>query len=134
MRKAAGIILIIGGASWMLFYGFTLIGHLHLPYSALVGWLLFVILGAFAFTGGVFCLKRQYWKLCFASALLAVAVMIFQIAVRGDLLRYKILNASGWWIWSFIITGTLPIIFVSLRRSEWKEISDSVDGKVSYDD
>jgi len=144
MRKAAGIMLIIYGVSLMIPYG--LIQIIHLPSYAIQNLLFiipFIIPGAFVVTGGVFCLKKKYWKLCFASALLAVLIMIYLIyGMTGGFspppgTRFHVSNFA-WWIWFPIwwillpiITGILPIIFVCIRKREWQEISDSVDGKVS---
>jgi hypothetical protein len=39
-------------------------------------------------------------------------------------------------LWNFAIQvpgGLVAIVFISLRKKEWKEFSDSVDDKVSYD-
>ena len=75
--------------------------------------LLEILWAAFLVTGGVFCLKRRYWTVCFSAALAAVALMIFYLT--GPL------NTATWLNWFVIITGILPIIFVSLRKSEWSE-------------
>jgi hypothetical protein len=90
--------------------------------------LLLFIPSAFIFPGGVFCLERKYWKLCFAAALLAFLIMIYWIyAVTGGfsfpLSAYPSSARVAWYIWVPIITGTLPIIFVCIRKREWHEIS-----------
>jgi hypothetical protein len=117
MRKAAGIMLISCGALSLFVYVFVRLTHLHI-YAFDIYDIFFMIPAAFIVAGGVFCLKRKYWKLCFASALLAVLMMIFW---------FFGFPPSDWWFWFFIITGTLPIIFVCLRKSEWQEISACLD-------
>ena len=87
--------------------------------------LLSVVFYAFIVTGGVFCLKRKYWRLCFASALLAVLIMIYWIygytrfsfpppLFPPFLVSYLLL---------LVVTATLSIIFVCIRKREWQEIS-----------
>jgi hypothetical protein len=112
MRIAAGIMLMIYGAVSLFIYGFVRLTHLHI-YAFDIFDISFMISAAFIVTGGVFCLKRKYWKLCFASALIAVFMMIFW---------FWYLFTLDWWFWSFIITGALPIVFVCIRKSEWQEI------------
>jgi hypothetical protein len=126
MRKAAGIILIIYGAISLFFFIPVLLMHLHLPSDPVLN-IFFIISNAFIVTGGVFCLKRKYWKLCFASTLLTVLLMIYWIyGLTG--FRFpppaSIFPALDWCLLLLtIIAGALPIIFVCLRKSEWQEIS-----------
>jgi len=121
MRKAAGIILIIYGVVSLVIYVFVLHVmqlHLYLFFDpSRILFILFIISKAFIVTGGVFCLMRKVWGLCFASALLAVSIIIYEMTG----LRFLPL-ASDWWIWwsLIIITGALPIIFVCIRKREWQ--------------
>jgi len=119
MRKATGIMLIIYGAGTLFVYVGILITHMHIPSDPVLN-ILFMIPAAFIVTGGVFCLIRKYWKLCFASALLAVLMMIFLMPGIFWSPGFS-LSASAWWMWSLIITGALPIIFVCIRKREWSE-------------
>ena len=135
MRKAAGIMLIIYGAVLLYVTIGGLISearHIRDPVFTILFMVIFfafIVTGAFIIIGGVFCLKRKYWKLCFASALLAVLMMIFWWpGIFGFLPR-----ASAWWVWSSIIAGILPLIFVCIRKREWQEISDIMDSKASND-
>lgn len=125
MRKAAGIVLTIYGAASLFFgVGGLLSEFRHISEPVLII-LFLVVFNAFIITGGVFCLKRKYWKLCFASALLAVLMMIYWIygftRFRFPPPLFPPYLAS--YLLVLIITGTLPIIFVCLRRSEWQDIS-----------
>jgi hypothetical protein len=120
MRIAAGIILIIYGVVSLVIYVFVLhVMQLHLylffdPSRIL----LFIISKAFIVTGGVFCLMRKVWGLCFASALLSVSINIYEIAG----LSFLPLPSDLWIWWSLIIiTGALPIIFICIRKREWSE-------------
>jgi hypothetical protein len=84
-----------------------------------------VVLYAFIVTGGVSSLKRKYWRLCFASALLAVLMVIYW---SYGLTRFRLPPPSlppflAWCLLLLMITGTLPIIFASIRKREWTEIS-----------
>ena len=121
MRKAAGIILIIYGSVSLYTDVMALITHFrHIRDPVLT--IFFMIFSAFIVTGGVFCLKRKYWKLCFASALLAVLIMIGWIywLTRSIVFPH---SALAWCLLLLIITGALPIIFVCIRKREWQEIS-----------
>ena len=122
MRKAGGILLSVLGIVLIMT---TVLG---LPeastYIVMLGiYIVLIVWGAFLVTGGLLCLKRRYWRVCFSSALAAVFLMI--VYLTGPL------DTAVWLDWFVIITGVLPIIFVSLTRKEWQDISDSVDGEVS---
>jgi hypothetical protein len=125
MRKAAGILLILYGELSLFVFGVVLFTHLHIfvfgPFDTL-----FIISAAFTVTGGVFYLKRNYWKLCFASALFAVLMMIFLmlgIVEFPEILWLPCFSPllQPWWAWPFIITWALPIIFVCIKKREWSE-------------
>lgn len=112
MRKAAGILMLILGVTWL----FTLVLvflDTGIPAFGLPLDLLGILWGAFLVTGGVFCLKRRYWRVCFSSALAAVVLMILYL--MGPL------ETAGWLDWFVIITGILPMIFVSLSKGEWSQ-------------
>jgi len=123
MRIAAGIILIIYGVVSLVIYVFVLlIMQLHLYLYVFdpshILFILFIISKAFIVTGGVFCLMRKVWGLCFASALLSVSINIYEIAG----LSFLPLPSDLWIWWSLIIiTGALPIIFICIRKREWSE-------------
>ena len=129
MRIAAGIMLIICGAGSLLLYVpisllFTNPGlFVFDPIFRRLLITLLYISAAFIFPGGVFCLERKYWKICFAAALLAVLIMIYWIYVATGGFSAPLSALSVGWIWFPIITGTLPIIFVCIRKREWQEIS-----------
>ena len=124
MRIAAGIMLIIYGAGTLFVYVGALITHVSIfdfdPFAISPFTILFMITAVFIVTGGVFCLTRKYWKLSLAAALLAVLMMIFLMPgifwSRGFPL-----SAPAWWMWSLIITGALPIIFVCIKKRAWSE-------------
>jgi hypothetical protein len=134
MRIAAGIMLIISGTASLAFYVPLLCGVYVTPSSFLnldpiFRQLLIPLLyisAAFIFPGGVFCLERKHWKLCFAAALLAFLIMIYWIyaATGGFSLPLSAIPPSAltWGIWFPIIAGVLPIIFVCIRKREWQEI------------
>lgn len=110
MRIAAGILMLILGMTLLvsLVLVFTDTG---IPAFGPALDLLMILWAAFLITGGVFCLERRYWKVCFSSALAAVVLMI--IFLMGPL------NTATWLNWLVIITGILPVVFVSLRKTEW---------------
>ena len=111
MRKAAGILLIVLGMFLLIGFVTVLIdyGGYDLAFDLFV-----IITSVFIITGGVFCLMRKVWGLCFASALVAMLFMIFWFMGA----RF----AETWLTWLFSIVGTLPIIFICITKKEWKEI------------
>ena len=127
MRKAAGIMLIIYGAVLLYVTIGGLISearHIRDPVFTILFMVIFfafIVTGAFIISGGVFCLKRKYWKLCFASALLAVSMMLYVMTMPGFSHRYYDFLVCCSWL--PIITGVLLIIFVCIRKREWQEIS-----------
>jgi hypothetical protein len=125
MRKAACIILIIYGAVPLFIFVPIQLMHLHIidlgPFE-----IFFMISPAFIITGGVFCLKRKYWKLCFVSALLAVFMMIYWIYVLTGFSLSDFTHPAflAWYVLLLIIiiAGALPIIFVCIRKRKWQKI------------
>jgi hypothetical protein len=113
MRQAAGIMLMILGALMLVGCVVVLIDYGIDVYDPVFN-IFFMICGAFLVTGGIFCLMKKYWGPCLASALLAIFIMI-----RWLIDSYTSLT---WLDWIYSILGTLPIIFVCLRRREWQEI------------
>ena len=121
MRKAAGILLIVFGVALLVIFVPRLIEHgittYDLPFSNLV----MVISASLFVPGGVFCLRRKYWKACFASSLLLLvlsALLLFTLSVLWSLPPPY---APVWWIGIPIPVGILPIIFVCRRKREWSE-------------
>jgi hypothetical protein len=111
MRKAAGI-LMVAFALFMLTDVFSGLPHYDVSVYDLAFGLLLIIPAAFIVTGGVFCLERKYWKVCFASALVTVVIMIV----------WWIGQADSMLAWVVSMVGTFPIIFVLLTKKEWQEI------------
>ena len=121
MRIAAGILMIIYGVKTIGFFVGSLIKWGFHGYPLDLG-LIVIISAVFIITGGVFCLKRKYWKLCFASSLVLLLFMIFDlyfrfpVAFELNIPREVNMRLS-------LPLGILPLIFICLRRSEWQEIS-----------
>ena len=113
MRQAAGILMV----AFALFLLVTVVSGLSdydVNVYGLAFSLLLIIPTAFILTAGVFCLRNKYWRVCLASASLAVFIMIvWLIGYDAD---------SIWLAWVVSIVGTLPMIFVSLAKKEWQEI------------
>ena len=88
-----------------------------------------IILGSLLVAGGVLCFRRRHWGVCLVSAVITLAFWIIP--------SVAVLAAGGLslgWRYCIIVVGTvIATILISLRKREWQEISDSVDGKVSYD-
>jgi hypothetical protein len=114
MRIAAGVLLLLLGLVMAIGLVLNFIAG-SIPALLLVIYVLQTLCAAFLVTGGVFCLKRRYWKVCFSSALVGVVLMILYL--RGPL------DTATWLDWFVIITGIFPIIFVSLRRTEWQQLA-----------
>ena len=125
MRIAAGILMIMYGVktigiyiSSIFLYGWDFRGD----YFDLALFLISIIAPVLFITGGVFCLKRKYWKLCFASSLCLSVFVFFDAMPTFYLLEF--LNMPYWGVGSLLLPwGILPIIFVCVRKSEWQEIS-----------
>jgi len=113
MRIAAGILMIIVGMA-LLGTFVAVLGDYGIHAYDLAFNLFIIISTLFFITGGVFCLKRKYWKACFASALLLFALLIFW--------SLSLPPGLSWLTWFFIPGGTLPIVFICLRKKEWQEI------------
>ena len=117
MRKAAGILLII--------FGVAAIGLSIVNVSGLITYYseyrqptppdyLYIItatLGVLFITGGVFCLKRKYWRVCFTSSIFIHILMTLSIFLPWTYL---------WWFY-LIPVWILPLIFICLRKREWSE-------------
>jgi len=110
MRIAAGILLIVVGMFLLSSFVSVLIdyGSYELAFDLFV-----IIASVFIVTGGVFCLMRKVWGLCLASALVTLFIMIVWLVG----LRF----AQTWLTWLMSIAGTLPIIFVSVRKKDWQK-------------
>jgi hypothetical protein len=125
MRKAAGILMIIYGVIGIGSFVGLLIEHgfdvFYGSYTLALS--LIVIISAVFFTaGGVFCLKRQYWKICFASSLCLLLSMIydlhFLLPLPLPLARY--IPAEVYIVLRYLPLGILPLIFICLRKREWQ--------------
>jgi len=118
LRKAAGILLII--------FGVAAIGLSIVNVSGLITYhigeyipqtppdYLYIIIAALAvffITGGVFCLKRRYWGLCFTSSIFIHILMTLSMFLPWTYL---------WWFY-LIPVWILPLIFICLRKTEWSE-------------
>jgi hypothetical protein len=112
MRQAAGIMLIIFGMFLLNAMISALRGY-GTDISQLVFNLSMIIPVAFLITGGIFCLRKTHWRVCLASAWLAVFFMIVWLITP---------YGSDWLSWVFSILGTLSIIFVYLTKQEWEEM------------
>jgi hypothetical protein len=122
MRIAAGVLMII--LAMALTYIVYLGGEGVMDIRTFDLWfsLFIIISGVFLVTGGVSCLRRRYWKLCFTAALFAIFVMILWLGLFGESLFFpggppRLYLAHL----VFIAGGILPIIFVRLRKREWRE-------------
>jgi hypothetical protein len=119
MRIAVGILMIIlamvlPGIVSMVGEGITDIRTFDLWFSLFI-----IISGVLLVTGGICCLKRRYWRLCFTAALFAIFVMVLWVGLLGESLLFSL----HWFYINlfFIATGILPIIFVRLRKKEWQK-------------
>jgi len=135
MRKAAGIVLIILGIVGVI----GLIMGMIDVHAELMGYLHIVLWrigsGAFLIVGGVFCLRRRYWRACLISALVALSIGLFSTV---DYVRYIETGVTPfrgvsltWGIWIVLLAGVVSTVLICVKRKEWQEISDSVDDEVS---
>ena len=127
MRKAAGILLILFGVAAMSLFIVNVSGLIRNPYEHIVGvtpdyvFIIIATLAVFFIIGGVFCLRRKCWGLCFTSSLflhISITELIFS-QFFSQLFFY------GWlfFLWlSLIPLWIIPLIFICLRKSDWQEI------------
>lgn len=96
---------------------------------------LFYVVGSisaiFLVIGGVFCLRRQYWGICFASTLLLLLSYLLSLLYSfgvyisiglGLPLSYFVGIQHLDWVSRFFapFEYLLPIIFVCVTRKEWR--------------
>jgi hypothetical protein len=133
MRKAAGIILLILvvfelGPIIIDVIGLSVSGfHWSSPWWLSVSQR--IVWSGFFAAAGVLCLKRKYWGLCLAPALLAFLIRIPSVVAQ---LLNGVPISIIWGYWITVIGALISTIFIYRRKKEWQEISDSVDGEVSY--
>ncbi len=147
MRKAAGIILITLGVLLACELNHVLAMVIANHFSPLmvvirrpsfVFLLGLVVAADFLITGGIFCLMRKYWRVCLASSSFAVFSVVFNIVYFSALSPFSWdwpwtdYIYMRWPIWLMLVAAVISVIFISRTRKEWQEISDSVDGEVSY--
>ena len=122
MRKAAGIILIIFGVAAISLFIVNVGGLITNPYEDIVStppdyvYIIIATLAVFFIVGGVFCLKRKNWRLCFTSSLFLHIFMTLLLV--SNLIFFPWM--SFLWL-SLIPVWILPLIFICLRKSEWSE-------------
>jgi hypothetical protein len=130
MRIAAGILLIIVGVALLTIF-IPNMGEVVINYyvaERLPGFnLAMVVLALFFVTGGVFCLSRKYWTVCFASASLLFVLSLFAYTLFVLLWSHAAHDALGVhlaplpvWLLQMAV-GIPPAIFIYLRRNEWLE-------------
>jgi hypothetical protein len=106
MRRAAGILMIILGVTAMGIFVYGIQAYYGLAFN-----LLMIFSTVFVITGGVLCLRRKYWIVCFISSLLLPFFAFF-------LWTWVIPSVLGLF---FIPGGIISAIFVGLRNREWQE-------------
>ena len=132
MRKAAGIIIIVFGVTYLgLWFSMLVRG---LIFNNLVfewdilnfhwSWIAVIFLLVLFITGGVFCVSKNYWGLCLTSSIL------FFICPGGSLLIGNIRVLPGWIDWVMLVAAVIAMIFILRTKKEWDEIP--VHGKQSY--
>jgi hypothetical protein len=120
MRIAAGIMLIIFGVAAISLFIVNVSGLITHPQYIVPTppdyvYIIIATLAVFFIVGGVFCLKRKNWRLCFTSSLFLHIFMT--LLIFSNLLFFWI-----FFLWlSLIPVWILPLIFICLRKSEWSE-------------
>jgi len=117
MRIAADILMII--LAMALSGVVYIVGEGIMDFRTFDLWFsLFIIISAVLLaTGGISCLKRRYWKVCFTATLFAIFIMILWVGFIGFRFNFLGLPINLF----FVATGIHPIIFVCLRKREWRE-------------
>jgi len=132
MRKAAGILMIIYGVKTMSFLimasinNWSLAGYKTETLFATIIW----FWGAFIIIVGVLCLKRVWWRFCFASSLALFIYVIYDLGYIGlgphifESLKLLIRLRPFLLLDTLLAVplGVLPEIFVCLRKNEWREM------------
>ena len=113
MRQAAGILMVASGM-FLFIVMVSSVPHYNIDFYGLGFNLLLLIPILFILAAGVFCLTRKYWKVCYASALVTLVIMLVWLISNAA-------NSIGL-AWVVSVVGTLPIIFVTLTKKEWQEI------------
>ena len=116
MRIAAGIMLIILGIFGLIGL-IVVLSEFDILFSFLRFILWRIVFGAFLVTGGVLCLKRRYWGLCLASALLALFIGI-SFVVEPLLHGHFFMT---WDTWILVLGATISTIFISGTKKEWQK-------------
>ena len=125
MRIAAGILMIIYSVRTIALMGDFLsyfLSEQAVEYSPL--FLATIISAVFIITGGVFCLKRKYWKICFASSIVILGFTIFDLLfLLTSHVPFGVWPNLPIWVLTLLTVPwpILPIIFVLLRKREWSE-------------
>ncbi len=121
MRIAAGILMIVVGIALLVYFVPLLIENGLGSYDLTYVYLVMVISALFFVPGGVFCLRRRYWKVCFASSLLLLVVLALFTLISWVLWSMFSRHGPVWGMVAPVPVGILPIVFVCLRRREWSE-------------
>ena len=125
IRIAAGILMIMYGVKTIGIYISSIFLYewdFRGDYFDLALFLISIIAAVFFITGGVFCLKMKYWKLCFASSLCLSVFVFFDVIPTARFFESP--NIPSWVVSPILLPwGIVPIILVCLRKSEWQEIS-----------
>ncbi len=122
MRQAAGIILIILGVAALSLFIVNVSGLITNPYEDFMQtppdyvFIIIATLAVFFIVGGVFCLKKRNWRLCFTSSLFLHIFMTVLIFSQLFFFSWMLLL----WL-SLIPVWVLPLIFICLRKNEWSE-------------
>ena len=122
MRKAAGIMLIILGVAALSLFIVNVSGLITNPYEDFMQtppdyvFIIIATLAVFFIVGGVFCLKKRNWRLCFTSSLFLHFFMT--VFIFSNLFFFSWMLPL--WL-SLIPVWILPLIFICLRKDEWSE-------------
>ena len=139
MRRAAGIILIILGLLFLClmiellvvfnisFLLASFAGVAPLKFIPAVVPISLVVPVAFHVSGGIFCLRRKYWRVCLASASFAVLLLVFnpwESLLRGSIIMSLI-------PWAMLVAAVISVVFISRTRKEWQGVTGPVGCEVS---
>jgi membrane protease YdiL (CAAX protease family) len=132
MRIASGIILIILGVTGLRGLIFlireSMIRVPSIPSSAVFNVIWYIVPVVLFVCGGVFCLRKKYWRVCLASASFAVFMAIVTVVEPSVRLGRLLMP---WIAWFVVIGAVISTVFIAVSKKEWQEISDSVDYEVS---
>ena len=114
-----GVLLLCVPISFVVVFGISIffVPVYYIPPAVFAVILLgLVVLAAFHITGGIFCLRRKYWRVCLASASFAVFFWVFVLSRSLFLLSIDILIGCITWV-MLVVQSSQCYLFCARKKS-----------------